>query len=82
MTIETTTPPSTPLISQRLFDPMNNTIMDFQNMNINTPTNLLTPTSMDRHFIEHRRLSDSIYKPSTSKAFYIIKFIIIFFSFL
>jgi len=79
MTIETTTPPSTPLISQRLFDPMNNTIMDFQNMNINTPTNLLTPTSMDRHFIEHRRLSDSIYKPSTSKAFYIIKFIIIFF---
>jgi len=88
MSIETT-PPLTPLIPRRLLDPINNTIMDFQNMKINTnlpvtpsnstdtnwslntslfpstPTNLLTPTSMDRYLIEHRRLSDSIYKSST-----------------
>jgi hypothetical protein len=74
MSIETT-PPSTPRIPRTL----NNTIMDFQQMKINTnlpeitttnwslnsplypktPTNLLTPTSMDRYLLEHRHLSQS-----------------------
>jgi hypothetical protein len=76
MSIETTTPPTTPHYSRHLLDPLNSTIMDFQNMKIisdlssnnsllpTTPTNLLTPTSMDRYLIEHHRISDSIYKSS------------------
>ena len=76
MSIETTTPPTTPHYSRHLLDSLNNTIMDFQNMKIvsdlssnntlapTTPTNLLTPTSMDRFMIEHHRISDSIYKSS------------------
>lgn len=86
LSIKLMSPPSTPLIPRRLFDPT----IDFQNMKIdtsinnnnnnddhrtptnwslNTPlfppiankpsTNLLTPTSMDRYFLEHHRLSDS-----------------------
>jgi hypothetical protein len=76
MSIETTTPPTTPHHPRQLLDPLNSTIIDFENMKIlsdlsstsslipTTPTNLLTPTSMDRYLIEHHRISDSIYKSS------------------
>jgi hypothetical protein len=83
MSIEST-PPPTPLVPRHLFDSINNTTMSFQNMTIKTPskptewsfnpstpkptTNLLTPTSVDRYLIEQCRLSDSMYKSSTSKA--------------
>lgn len=65
MSIETTTPPTTPLPQRRLFEPLNPTIIDFQNLQINsnwpppsttTTTNLLTPTSIDRFLIEQNRL--------------------------
>jgi len=73
MSIETT-PPSTPLLQRRLIEPINNPIVDFQNLQINsnlspmnwstnpkTPTtnNLLTPTSIDRYLLEHHRLSST-----------------------
>ncbi|CAF1134261.1 unnamed protein product [Rotaria sordida] len=98
MSIETTTPPPTPLMPRRLLDPINNTTTAFQNMTINTnlsitPTKITdkntpnwplntssisplfpctktntpkTTTNMDRYLIEHRHLSDSIYKSSTT----------------
>lgn len=46
----------------------------------NTPqakTNLLTPTNMDRYLIEHRHLSDSVYKSSRSIVYLLfLKFIL------
>ena len=42
-----------------------------------TPTNLLTPTSMDRYLVEHRPVSDSIYKSSISSYFQQLKFLIL-----
>lgn len=62
MSIETTTPPTTPLPQRRLFEPLNTTIIDFQNLQINsnwskapTTNNLLTPTSIDRFLVEQNR---------------------------
>lgn len=70
--IKIMSPPSTPLNPRRLFDPTldfqnmkidsTNDLPTPTNWSLNKPktsTNFLTPTSMDRYFLEHHRLSDS-----------------------